>query len=327
VPADASADRLPLGLPLPTPVQPMDRLGASLGLDAGRLWVKRDDLTGLAGGGNKARKLQHLCADALRQGCDILVTGGAPQSNHARITAGAANLVGLGCSIVLAGEQREVPTGNVVLHHLLGAHMVWAGPLGYYELEAAIEDEADRLRAEGHRPYPVPIGGASTTGALGYVDCALELRDQLPELALVVVADGSGGSHAGLAAGLGRHDLVLGVDAGTRPDLHESVPATAAAAAALSGSGAPTGSVRVDHDQIGAGYGAPSEGCLEALELAARTEGLLLDPVYTGKAVAGLISAARNGSLPSEGTICFLHTGGLPALFESRYATWIRSSR
>ena len=301
----------------------MDRLGAALGLAPGRLWVKRDDLTGLAGGGNKARKLEHLCGAALADGCDTLVTGGGPQSNHARTTAGAADLLGLECTIVLAGSERARPTGNVVLDQLLGPTIVWAGPLEYYELEAAIAAEVDRLRDEGRRPYLVPVGGASTIGALGYVDCARELREQVPDLALAVVGDGSGGSHAGLAAGLGSLDLVVGVDSGTRPDLDDAVPAMAADTAAAAGLSPPGGQVQVDHERIGDGYGAPTEACFEALRLTARTEGLLLDPVYSGKAMAGLIAAAREGRLPTQGALCFLATGGLPAIFEPKYADWV----
>jgi D-cysteine desulfhydrase family pyridoxal phosphate-dependent enzyme len=300
----------------------MDRLGAALGLDPGRLWVKRDDLTGLAGGGNKVRKLEHLCADALAHGADLLVTGGGEQSNHVRMTAAAANRLGLGCTIVLAGDPVPVPTGNIVIDHLLGPEIVWAGPIDYYALEQRMRDEADRLRADGHDPYLIPVGGASTIGELGYVVAALELREQLPDLALVVTADGSGGTHAGLAAGLGSLDLVLGVDAGTRPDLDAVVPVKAAAAAELARLPAPTGTVQVDHDRFGDGYGAPTDSCREALGLAARHEGLVLDPVYTGKALAGLIAAVREGRVPDAGRIVFLHTGGMPALFEPRYAMW-----
>lgn len=306
----------------PTPVEPMDRLGAALGLAAGRLWVKRDDLTGLAGGGNKVRKLEHLCADALSQGCDTLVTGGGEQSNHVRMTAAAANVLGLRCTIVLAGEAVAVPTGNIVVDHLLAPEIVWAGPIDYYALEAAMRVEADRLAAAGRTPYLIPVGGASTVGELGYVAAALELRAQIPDVSLVVTADGSGGTHAGLAAGLGSLDLVLGVDAGTRPDLDDVVPVKARKAAELAGLPAPTGTAVVDHERFGDGYGAPTASCREALDLAARMEGLILDPVYTGKALAGLIAAVRDGRMPDAGTIVFLHTGGMPALFEPRYAMW-----
>lgn len=314
--------RVSLGGLSPTPLQAMDRLGHALGLDPGRLWVKRDDLTGLAGGGNKVRKLEHLGADALAQGCDLLVTGGGEQSNHARLTAAAANRLGLDCTLVLAADPVAVPTGNVVLDHLLGPAIIWAGEIGYYALEQAMRDEADRHRAAGRNPYLIPVGGASTIGELGYVVAALELRDQLPEVSFVVTADGSGGTHAGLVAGLGSHDLVLGVDAGTRPDLDDVVPKKAAKAAALAGLAEPTGTVQVDHDRYGDGYGAPTDSCREALDLAARLEGLILDPVYTGKALAGLIAAVREQRAPDTGAIVFMHTGGMPALFEPRYAMW-----
>lgn len=314
--------RVALGGISPTPVQPMDRLGAALGLAPGRLWVKRDDLTGLAGGGNKVRKLEHLCADALTQACDVLVTGGAEQSNHARLTAAAANRLGLDCTIVLAGDPPTVAHGNVVLDYLLAPEIVWAGPIGYYALEQRMRDEADRLAAAGRTPYLIPVGGASTIGELGYVVAALELRTQLPELSLVVTADGSGGTHAGLAAGLGSLDLVLGMDAGTRPDLDDVVPVKAAEAAALAQLAPPTGTVRIDHDRFGDGYGAPTASCREALDLAARLEGLILDPVYTGKALASLIAAVREGRAPEDGSIVFMHTGGMPALFEPQYAAW-----
>jgi D-cysteine desulfhydrase family pyridoxal phosphate-dependent enzyme len=307
----------------PTPVQPMDRLGTAIGLAPGRLCVKRDDLTGLGGGGNKVRKLEHLCADAIAQGCDTLVTGGGRQSNHARMTAAAANHLGLACTIVLGSDPPDEATGNVVLDELLGPEIVWAGPLDYYDLERAIEDEADRLRDAGRRPYAMPLGGASTIGQLGYVRAALELREQLPDTTLIVTADGTGGTHAGLAAGWGDHGAVLGVDVGTRPDLDEVVPREAAAAAALAGLAPPSGACRIDHDRFGDGYGAPTASGREALDLAARQEGLLLDPVYSGKGLAGLIAAVREGRAPAEGTIVFIATGGLPALLTPRYARWV----
>jgi D-cysteine desulfhydrase family pyridoxal phosphate-dependent enzyme len=307
----------------PTPVQPLERLGAALGLETGRLWVKRDDLTGLGGGGNKVRKLEHLCADAIRQGCDVLVTGGGRQSNHVRMTAAAANQLGLDCTIVLGSDPVEIATGNVVLDQLLGPDIVWAGPLDYYDLEAAVVAEADRQRAAGRRPYAIPLGGASTVGQLGYVRAAQELRDQLPDTSLIVTADGTGGTHAGLAAGWGDHSAVLGVDVGTRPDLDAVVPHEAAAAAELAGLPAPVGTCHIDHDRFGDGYGAPTTACREALDLAARLEGLLLDPVYSGKGMAGLLAAVREDRTPRNGRIVFIATGGLPALLTPRYTEWI----
>ena len=330
--------RVPLAN-LPTPLEPLDRLGRHLGKPPGTLWVKRDDVTGLGGGGNKARKLEYLCAEALAQGCDTLVTGGGVQSNHVRMTAAAANRLGLACTIVVAGERPVVPSGNILLDELLGPEIVWfggAGDLEYEAMEQAIVDTADRLTARGRRPYAMPIGGASTVGALGYVNAASELRADLPKVGLpkvdlVVVADGSGGTHAGLAAGLGRHDLVLGVDVGARDDLDTYVPARAADAAALAGLDPPTGIERfgtpggpVDHDRAGPGYGMPDEATREAVLLAARLEGLILDPVYTGKAMAGLVAACRDGRVAPPANVVFLHTGGMPALFANPYAGWLR---
>jgi len=306
-------------------------LGAALGMEPGALWVKRDDLTGLGAGGNKARKLDYLCADALDKGADVLVTGGGPQSNHVRMTAAAANRLGLDCAVVMAGPRPETSTGNVLLIEILGADLAWTGfreGMDYQQIEAAIDETADRLEAGGRRPYRMPIGGATAVGALGYVRAAAELREQAAalfgDIELVVTAAGSGGTHAGLAAGLGDLGLVLGVDVGARSDLDTAVPAKAAEAAALAGLPAPAGTVRVDHQRVGRGYGAPTDECRRAVRLAARTEGLLLDPVYTGKALAGLIAAREQGSVGPATPTVFLHTGGLPALFAGAYASWGR---
>jgi D-cysteine desulfhydrase family pyridoxal phosphate-dependent enzyme len=308
---------------LPTPLEPMHRLGAHLGFDEGALLVKRDDCTGLAAGGNKARKLEYLCADAIAQGCDTLVTGGGRQSNHVRMTAAAANKVGLLCTIVLSSDPVETPTGNVVIDLLMGADIVWAGRLDYDETEAEIEATCDRLRAEGRRPYAMPIGGASAVGALGYVAGGDELLGQVPDLAVVVTADGSGGTHAGLAVAMADHAKVLGVDVGARPDLDTQVPAKAAEVATLAGRAQPTGSCVIDHGQVGGGYAVATEAGREALHLAARLEGLVLDPVYSGKAMAGLVAARRDGRLAADERVVFLHTGGLPALFAGSYAAWL----
>ena len=308
---------------LPTPLEPADRLGAALGMEPGCLWVKRDDCTGLAGGGNKARKLDYLCADALASGCDTLVTGGGRQSNHARMTAAAANRLGLDCTLVLTSAAPSHPTGNVVLDLVLGASIEWAGALDYPGTEAAIESACARLADEGRAPYAIPVGGASAIGALGYVDAARELSEQLPEVALVVVADGSGGTHAGLAAGLGHHDRVMGVDVGARPDLDDAVGPKAAEVATLAGLAPPSGTALVDHGERGEGYGATTDACRAAIDLAARTEGLILDPVYTGKAMAGLVAARRDGRIGAGTRTVFVHTGGMPALFASTYSRWI----
>jgi len=307
---------------LPTPVEPLDRLSEWLG--GPRVLVKRDDQTGLALGGNKARKLEFLCGEARARGSDTLVTGGGSQSNHARMTAAAANRLGLQCHLAIAGSPSGPATGNLLLDRLLGAHLHFTGRRGYYEIEAAITELSERLAGEGRRPYPIPIGGASVTGALAYVAAADELLAQLSEpVDWIVVADGSGGTHAGLLAGLGGEVQVLGVDVGTRPDLDRQVPELAIAAALAAGRGTVAPEAVIDHTRFGSGYGEPTPECLEALTAAARLEGLILDPVYTGKAMAGLIGWARAGRFGAGDTVLFWHTGGAPALFAPAYAAWL----
>lgn len=287
------------------------------------LWVKRDDQTGLGGGGNKVRKLEYLCADAVACGCDTLVTGGGRQSNHVRLTAAAANRLGLSCTIVVSSDRPDRPSGNILLDYLLRPEIVWAGRLEYYALEDAIQAECDRLESEGRRPYLIPIGGATRVGELGYVSAARELKMQDGGIDLVVVADGSGGTHAGLAAGFGDHAKVLGVNVGARPDLDAAIPEKASEVAAFAGLPEPSGRCQIDHEQIGEGYGRVTDSCRVALDLAASLEGLVLDPVYTGKAMAGLIAARREGRIKSGQRTVFLHTGGMPALFAATYADWI----
>ncbi|HEX2038428.1 MAG TPA: D-cysteine desulfhydrase family protein [Acidimicrobiales bacterium] len=299
---------------LPTPIEPARRLARALDMDDDALWVKRDDLTGVGGGGNKVRKLVHLAADALAQGCDVFVTGGGRQSNHCRTTAAVANRLGVDCVLVMSSDPVEVPSGNVLLDVLFGAALEWVGPVGYHELNAAIDDAAARLRDAGRRPYAMPIGGASPVGERGYVDAAAELQAQVADIELVVTAGGSGGTHAGLAMGFGDHARVLGVDVGARPDLAEFVAAAAVGAA---------GHVQVDSSQVGEGYAEPTATGREAADLFARCEGLILDPVYTAKAAAGLVAARREGRIERDTRTVFLHTGGLPALFSPRFAEWV----
>lgn len=308
---------------LPTPLEPLDRLADWLG--APRVLVKRDDQTGLALGGNKARKLEYLCAEALEAGADVLVTGGGHQSNHVRMTAAAANRLGLDAHLVIGGDRPEATSGNLLLDHLLGATVEFCGVEEYYEVEAAIDAASARLAGEGRRPFPLPIGGASVTGALSYVEAADELMAQAGALDTrvdwVVVADGSGGTHAGLLAGLPAGVRVVGVDVGTRPDLDAYVPARAAEVAAVASRPAPPEKADVDHDHIGKGYGSLGAECVEAIRASARLEGLLLDPVYTGKAMAALLSRARDGRIGAGETVVFWHTGGTPALFARHYET------
>jgi D-cysteine desulfhydrase family pyridoxal phosphate-dependent enzyme len=317
---------------LPTPVEPLDRLGAALGMRPGALWAKRDDVNGLALGGNKARKLEYLCADALARGCDTLVTGGGQQSNHVRMTAAAARRLGLDCVVVLSGDRPTIPTGNVLLDEMFGPTILWAGQtqaaMDYFAIEDAIEATCEKLAADGRRPYRLPIGGASTVGALGYVRAALELDGQAGAMGgrpeVVVAAAGSGGTHAGLAAGLGDHDRILAVDVGARPDLDSQLGPKAEEAAALAGLPPPVGTPTVDHERVGRHYADLTDSCRDAILLAARTEGLVLDPVYTGKAMAGLVAARREGRIGPATRTLFLHTGGAPGLFAAGVGTWAR---
>jgi D-cysteine desulfhydrase family pyridoxal phosphate-dependent enzyme len=311
-----------LGIALaPTPVQRMDRLARAVGTDA-TLWVKRDDLTGLALGGNKARKLAALAGDAIAQGADCLVTGGGRQSNHARITAAAARRLGVECHLALAGEPPDHRDGNLLLDELLGAHLHFEPVTDYYEIEDAITALAGHLRRDGRTPYAIPVGGASPIGVGAYASAVAELRAQFDgDPGWMVVADGSGGTHAGLLAGLGATSgtRVVGVDVGTRPDLDVMVPSLASDAARLLDLGAPNPTVLVDHDHVGAGYGELSRECTDAIRLVARTEALLLDPVYSGKAMAALLSALRDGRIGAGDSVVFWATGGSPALFARRY--------
>jgi L-cysteate sulfo-lyase len=282
----------------PTPMESAPRLAASLGLD--HLWIKRDDLVGLGGGGNKVRKLQYTCAEAFEAGAATLITTGAPQSNHARLTAAAAARLGLRCVLVLAGDPPATNRGNLILDSFAGAEIVWSEGRSPAQL---VETEM----AKRYKPYVIPFGGSSSVSAQGYVDCAREIESQLPDFDRVVVAVGSGGTMAGLVAALGP-ERVFGVDTGAVTDARATV------AALLDGMPDVTvdpATLQIDRAQIGGGYAKLTERVREALKLAARTEGLFLDPTYTGRAMANLIA----GGVPRRGRTVFLHTGGLPGLF------------
>jgi L-cysteate sulfo-lyase len=309
---------------LPTPLEPAPRLSAELGVD---LWIKRDDCTGLAGGGNKTRKLEFLLGEALEQGADTLITQGAVQSNHVRQTAAAAASFGMACRVVLenrTGNQAEdyLWSGNVLLDRLLGARIrtVEAGS----DMNAEMALDAEAVRAAGGAPYVIPGGGSNPVGALGYVDCALELAAQANDEGLVidriVTATGSAGTQAGLVAGLavsGADIPVLGIGVrAPKEKQEENVFNLAVETAALLGHRERVSREMVvaDCDYVGAGYGLIDQGVADALALAARTEGLLLDPVYTGKAMKGLIALAKEGAFEGQ-TVVFLHTGGAQGLF------------
>ncbi|MCW7942891.1 cysteine desulfhydrase [Streptomyces hygroscopicus] len=297
----------------PTPVEPAPRLAAALGLGENDLWIKRDDLTGLGGGGNKVRKLEWTAGAALAEGADTLVTTGAAQSNHARLTAAAAARLGLDAVLVLPGTPGSVTSnsGNLVLDGLLGARIHWAGDGDRGVLAGAADDVCRQLRREGARPCLIPFGGSSPLGARGYVECGEELLDQLHDVDHVVVALGSGGTMAGLIAALGE-ERVLGVHCGAVAD-----PARVVAdlTGALTRRSVTPDSLRIRTDQVGAGYGFLHEPAFEAMRIAATTEGIVLDPVYSGRAMAGLIAAVEDGDIRPGRRTVFLHTGGLPGLF------------
>ncbi|GIF20201.1 1-aminocyclopropane-1-carboxylate deaminase [Paractinoplanes tereljensis] len=274
----------------PTPLESAPRLAAALGLD--QLWIKRDDLIGLGGGGNKARKLRFIGAEALAAGATTLITVGAPQSNHARATAAAAARLGLACVLVLSGHARTRPTGNLLLDTLAGAEIIWSGDRP--AADVAAEEAAIRRNS-----FLIPLGGSSPTGVRAYAECAAELTQQA-EFDRVVVALGSGATMAGLVAGLGA-ERVLGVDTGAVPDPDATVRALLPS---------DPGKLLIDQDQVGPGYATVTDPVRAALSLAARTEGLFLDPIYTGRAMAALAATATPGS-----RVVFLHSGGLPGLF------------
>ncbi|MFJ7497110.1 pyridoxal-phosphate dependent enzyme [Streptomyces sp. NPDC097727] len=295
----------------PTALEPMPRLARAIGLDAGDLWVKRDDLTGLGGGGNKVRKLEWTCGAALATGATTLVTSGAPQSNHARLTAAAGARLGLDVFLVLSGAPGSSTSGNLALDSLFGATVVWAGDVDDEALGSAAEQVAEQLRRHGAVPALIPFGGSSVLGARGYADCGRELLVQAPDLATVVVAVGSGGTMAGLLDPLGSA-RVLGVHCGAVTDPARTVSELASG---LSGTHCTPETLRLRLDQVGDGYGTLTAAASAALTLTARTEGIALDPIYTGRAMAGLITAVEDGDvLPGQRTV-FLHSGGMPGLF------------
>jgi D-cysteine desulfhydrase family pyridoxal phosphate-dependent enzyme len=314
--------RYPLAT-LPTPLEPLPRLGRALGFDDGALWVKRDDLAGRGGGGNKVRKLEYLVADALARGARTLVTAGAAQSNHVRLTAAAAGRAGLDCVAVLGGTRPDEPEGNLVLDALFGAELVWTGTYEPAVVERTLAETTLRLATEGRHPYEIPLGGANEIGTLGYVVAAGELAAQAPIGSIVYTATGTGGTHTGLAVGFGHHDRVHGVDVVALDDVAHRIDALTPGVAGLAGRPLPAGHLHLDRSQVGAGYGDHTRAGREAADLAARLEGLVVDPVYSAKALAGLVADRREGRLASHQPVVFLHTGGLPSVFTARTRAWI----
>ena len=310
----------------PTPLELLPNLSKALG--GPDIWMKRDDLTGMGGGGNKVRKLEYLAGDALAKGADHLVTQGAVQSNHVRQTAAVAAKLGLRCTAVLehridTNDHQYLNSGNVLLDRLLGIDIEYRP--GGTDMQAAIEDVGAKLQKDGAKPYVIPGGGSNAVGALGYAHVAFELVAQANEIGLhidrLVHATGSAGTQAGLVAGLHAmtHSMrVLGIGVRNPKDKQEAnVLKLAQATAAHMGIDRPlpASAVEANCDYVGAGYGIPTPGMIEAVQMVARTEGIFLDPVYSGKGMAGLIDLIRKGAFRKGETIVFLHTGGASGLF------------
>jgi len=311
---------------LPTPLEPLENLSRALG--GPEIWIKRDDCTGLSTGGNKTRKLEFLMAEAQERQADIVLTQGATQSNHARQTAAIAAKLGLACHILLEdrtgskdGDYNQ--NGNVLLDHLHGA--TTEKRAAGLDMNAELEVIADRMRAEGRRPYVIPGGGSNPTGALGYVNCALELLYQANAIGLridhLVTATGSSGTQAGLVTGLKAMNanlplLGIGVRApkATQEALVYDLAVRTADMIGCPGVVVPE-DVVANTDYVGEGYGIPAPSTLEAIEIFAQKEGILLDPVYSGKGAAGLIDLCRKGRFAPGERVVFLHTGGSAALF------------
>jgi D-cysteine desulfhydrase len=309
-----------------TPMEKLERLSLLLG--GPDIYIKRDDLLGLAGGGNKTRKLEFLVADALAKGCDTLITVGAVQSNHCRLTLAAAVKEGLKCRLVL--EQRVAKSynpqasGNNFLFQLLGMEKVKVVDLGT-DLGRTMAEMAEDVAREGRKAYVIPGGGSNALGALGYVACAEEILAQSFEMGLrvdkIVCASGSAGTHAGLINGLignNSHIPLIGINVRrTREEQEPLVHKLACETAALLGihGGIPRDAITAFGDWVGPGYSIPSPEMVEAVKTVATVEGILLDPVYTGKAMAGLFALIRKGYFQRGENVLFVHTGGSPALY------------
>jgi D-cysteine desulfhydrase len=310
----------------PTPIEFLPRFTEALG--GPNVYIKRDDLLGLTAGGNKTRKLEFLVADALAQGADTLVTCGAVQSNHCRLTLAAAVKEGLKCRLVLEervpGSYDPEASGNIFLFQLLGVEKVEVVP-GGTDMTAAMERVAEALAAEGRKGYVIPGGGSNPIGATGYAACAQEIQDQLFETGLVIdrlcVASGSAGTHAGLVAGFVGCSMnvpVIGVGVSREPSDQEPIVfdlAVATAARLGVRQDVPREEVVCVGGYWQPKYSVPNRKMVEAVTLMARTEGILLDPVYTGKAMAGLVGLAREGYWKKGENVLFVHTGGSPGLY------------
>ncbi len=306
---------------LPTPVQVLPRLTAALG--GPTIMVKRDDLTGLAFGGNKTRKLEFLLAEAQSNGARTIITAGAIQSNHCRQTAAAAAQLGFDCILVLSGDKPAVASGNLLLDKLFNAEVVWTIP---GDRDQTLQQTFQKAWESGRRPYLIPYGGSNTTGASAYVLALQELLSQQYHPDWITFASSSGGTQAGLVTGarlFGFKGKVLGISVDEpKKELQERVAklATSTSDSLREKINFSPEDILVNDDYLGSGYGIMGIPEIEAIRLFARLEGLLLDPVYTGRAAAGLIDLVRRGFFSHQETVLFWHTGGTPAIFSEKYA-------
>lgn len=316
-----SIPRVELGF-WPTPLHPMPRLSDSL--NGPELWIKRDDQSGIAGGGNKVRKLEYLVGQALVGGCDTLITTGGVQSNHARITAAVAAQLGLEAVLVLGGEDPQVRRGNLLLDEVLGASVEFV-PGEAEAVDARMQELARDARSRGRKPTIIPLGGSTPVGTVGYVGAVLELLTQMNEIGLPVdhifVAAGSMGTAAGIYLGcLAIHagiDVHLVSVARSGQLVEEQTLQLARDTAELLGWDVEVSGLGLHvYDQyVGEGYGIATPATISAIQQVARLEGIILDPVYTGKAMAGMLDQLRPGVVSQGDTVLFWHTGGMPGLF------------
>ena len=310
---------------LPTPIEELPRLSATLG--GPRILVKRDDQTGLAFGGNKTRKLEFLVAEAQEQGAKMLISAGAIQSNHCRQTAAAAAKFGFECILVLTGQLTEQASANLLLDELFGAKIV--NVIDRADRDRVLKETFDKAASDGKKPYLVPYGGSSTTGALGYAFAMDEFMQQNVLADWIVFGTSSGGTHAGLVLGqrvFGYKGKVLGISIDESEEwLKTHISALASDASERIGTriNFTLDAVLATDQYCKAGYGVLTDAEREAVRLFASKEGLLLDPVYTGRAAAGLINLIRKGSFKKDETVLFWHTGGQPALFADQYSNLI----
>jgi D-cysteine desulfhydrase family pyridoxal phosphate-dependent enzyme len=306
----------------PTPLDPLPRLSELLGP---RVLLKREDLTGLALGGDKPRKLEYELAQALAAGADVVVTGGSMQSNLARLTAAAARRLGLDCVVVLIRDRHAELQANLLTVYLMGADVRLVGARDHWDLEPHIQAASEELRANGRRPYCIPVSGTTPRSCLGYVRAGVELAGQLRDRGIrpdaVYTPFGTGGIFTGLLTGLRAEGVtapVIGISVNRDSGFcAESIDTWWNAISSLLclDPGRPRGATEIHDGFIGSGYGDPTEACLDAILLLARSEGILLDPVYSGKVAAGLAEHCRRGRWTADHTVVLLHSGGVPTLF------------